>query len=504
MTAVTAPTPRLPDPRMLIDGALVRAGDGRTRDVVNPATGDVLLRVPEAGPEAAADAIGAARRAFDEGPWARSTPQARARTLECVADALERDAERFAALETLDTGKPVAESRDDVAQVAAVFRYYAALLRTRTGDVNPVPDGALSLTLHRPAGVAVMITPWNYPLLQASWKVAPGLAAGCSFVIKPSELTPLTTMALGELLLDAGVPNGVANVVTGAGPDLGAALVADERIDMISFTGGLTTGREIARTAAERAIRVALELGGKNPNIVLADADLEVAADRALDAVFFHAGQVCSAGSRLLLDDAVHDEVVGAILARAAHIRLGFGWEDDTEMGPLISHRHRERVEGYVALAQQEGATLRLGGTRPTSARLAGGAYLQPTVLTGLREDGRVAREEIFGPVLTVERVHGLDDALRRANATETGLAAAIWTADAGTALDAASRLRFGTVWWNDFHPYFPEAPWGGFKASGVGRELGRSGLREYQEEQHVYLNLRPRAGGAFGARDAT
>jgi betaine-aldehyde dehydrogenase len=496
------PTPRLPDAGLRVGGATLAADDGRTRAIVNPATGDVLAHVPEAGHAEAAAAVTTARRAFDDGPWPRTSPQARARVLERVADALEGDAERFAALETLDTGKPLAESRDDIDQVGGVFRYYAALLRSQTGDVNPVPAGALSLTLHRPAGVAVMITPWNYPLLQASWKIAPGLAAGCAFVMKPSELTPLTTLALMDLLQEAGVPDGVANVVTGSGSELGAALVADERIDMISFTGGLAAGRVIARAAAERAVKVALELGGKNPNIVLADADVGVAADRALEAVFFHAGQVCSAGSRLLLDDAVHDEMVEAILARAARIRLGFGWESGTEMGPLISDDHRARVEDYVTLAQQEGAELRLGGTRPREERLAGGSYLLPTVLTGLPGDGRVAREEIFGPVLTVERVQGLDDAVRRANATDTGLAAAIWTRDAGTALAAAARLRFGTVWWNDFHPYYPEAPWGGFKTSGVGRELGPDGLREYQEAQHVYLNLQPRARGAFGAKD--
>ncbi|MBA2668657.1 MAG: aldehyde dehydrogenase family protein [Trueperaceae bacterium] len=502
MSDSALPTPRLPDAGSIIDGAVVPALDGATRDVHDPATGTTLLAVAEGGRAEGAAAVAAARRAFDAGGWSGSSPQARARTLERVADLLARDAERFAHLETLDTGKPSSESRDDLVQVEAVFRYYAALLRTQTGDVNPVPAGALSLTLHRPAGVVVMITPWNYPLLQASWKVAPGLASGCCFVLKPSELTPLTTLALGALLLEAGVPPGVANVVTGAGGQLGSALVNDERIDMISFTGGLATGRGIARSAADRAVKVALELGGKNPNIVLADADLDVAVDRALDAVFFHAGQVCSAGSRLLVDDAVHDEVVEALIERVARIRVGFGWEEGTEMGPLISHEHRDKVEGYVALAQEEGAELRLGGRRPQNARFSQGSFLEPTILTGLPPEGRVAREEIFGPVLTVERFSGLDEALARANATDTGLAAAIWTRDVGTALAAAGRLRFGTVWWNDFHPYFPEAPWGGFKTSGVGRELGRTGLREYQEEQHVYLNLRPRLGGAFGMRE--
>jgi betaine-aldehyde dehydrogenase len=499
MNVPPAPTPTLPTADLFIDGAFGAGATGERREVRCPATGRVLVSVTEADADDARRATTAARRAFDQGGWPRATPRERAAVLERAAAILERDAERIAALETLDTGKPLAESRDDLAQVADVFRYYAALIRTEAGEVNRAEGAALSLTLRRPAGVVAMITPWNYPLLQASWKVAPALAAGCTFVLKPSELTPLTTLALAEVLAEAGLPAGVANVVTGSGATVGGALVADPRVDVVSFTGGLATGRLIARAAAERAARVALELGGKNPNIVLADADLAVAADRALDAVFFHAGQVCSAGSRLLVDERVHDELVASVCERAERIRLGVGWDPATEMGPLISAEHREKVEGYVALALAEGARLAVGGARPAEPGLAAGAFLRPTVITDLPSDGRVAREEIFGPVLTVERVAGLDDALARANATDTGLAAGVWTRELKTALTAAERLRFGTVWWNDFHPYFPEAPWGGFKASGVGRELGRSGLREFQEEQHLYLQADPRPSGSFG-----
>jgi len=499
MNVPPPPTPPLPTTELFIDGAFRAAATGERRDVRCPATGRVLAAVSEADAGDAGHATAAARRAFDQGGWPHATPRERAAVLERAATVLERDAERIAALETLDTGKPLAESRDDLAQVADVFRYYAALVRTEAGEVNRADGAALSLTLRRPAGVVAMITPWNYPLLQASWKVAPALAAGCTFVLKPSELTPLTTLALAEVLAEAGVPHGVANVVTGSGATVGGALVADPRVDVVSFTGGLATGRLIARAAAERAARVALELGGKNPNIVLADADVAVAADRALDAVFFHAGQVCSAGSRLLVDERVHDELVAIVCERAERIRLGVGWDPATEMGPLISAEQREKVEGYVALALAEGGRLAVGGARPAAPELAAGAFLRPTVITDLPSDGRVAREEIFGPVLTVERVAGLDEALARANATDTGLAAGIWTRELKTALTAAERLHFGTVWWNDFHPYFPEAPWGGFKASGVGRELGRSGLREYQEEQHLFLQADPRPSGAFG-----
>ncbi len=493
------PEPTLPTPDLFVDGAFVPAVEGARRDVLCPATGRTLARVAEGGREDVDRALRAAREAFDHGPWPRATPRERAAVLERVAGLLERDQERFAQLETLDTGKTLGESRDDVAQVADVFRYFAALVRVDGGHVNRAEGAVLSLTIARPAGVVALITPWNYPLLQASWKVAPALAAGCTFVLKPSELTPLTTLALAETLAEAGLPKGVANVVTGAGATVGAALVDDPRVDMVSFTGGLATGRHIAAAAAQRAAKVALELGGKNPNIVLADADVALAADHALEAVFFHAGQVCSAGSRLLVAAPVHDELVERLEARIVAIRLGVGWDPATEMGPLISAGHLDKVEGYVRLAQEEGAVLRLGGRRPTGEAFENGCFLEPTLLLDLPPEGRVAREEIFGPVLTIERVRDLDDAIARADATDTGLAAAVWTRDVGTALLAAERLRFGTVWWNDFHPYFPEASWGGFKTSGVGRELGRAGLREFQEEQHVYLNGRPARSDAFG-----
>lgn len=494
------PTPRLPEAALRIGGRAVAPAGDATRPVINPATGDVIVTMPEATAADVDAAVMAARTAFDDGAWARTHESERSRLLLTVADLMERDAEEFAALETLDTGKTLTESRADMSDVSGVFRYFAALIATQTGSVNPVPASALSLTLHEPLGVVAMITPWNYPLLQAVWKIAPALAAGCTFVVKPSELTPLTTLRFADLLQEAGVPDGVANVVLGAGSEVGAALVEHPSVDMVSFTGGTGTGRVISRVAAEHVKRVALELGGKNPNIVFADADFDAAVDKALEAVFFHAGQVCSAGSRLLVEESLHEEFVAAVLDRARRIRLGFGWEDGTEMGPLISTEHREKVEGYVRLAQEEGASLLLGGERPSEPRLARGSYLQPTVLGGLPSSGRVAREEIFGPVLTVETFTEPADAVRLANATDTGLAAAVWTRDTPKAMAVGRRLRFGTVWLNDFHPYFPQAPWGGYKQSGVGRELGLTGLREYQEEKHLYLNLDVRAAGWFGS----
>ena len=499
MTLASAPTPRLPRPSLQIGGEAVDSSGDKTRAVLNPATGETIVHVPDATREDVERAVAAARAAFDEGPWPLTTAQERSRLLHAVADLMERDVEEFAGLETLDTGKTLSESRADMTDIAGVFRYFAALIATQSGSVNPVPANALSLTLHEPLGVVAMITPWNYPLLQAAWKIAPALAAGCTFVIKPSELTPLTTLRFGELLHEAGVPAGVANAVLGAGSEVGAALVEHPAVDMVSFTGGIASGRVITRAAAEHVKRVALELGGKNPNIVFADADFDTAVDKALEAVFFHAGQVCSAGSRLLVEESLHERFVEALLERARRIRLGFGWEDGTEMGPLISHEHREKVEGYVRLAQDEGAKLLLGGKRPADPRLAGGCYLEPTILDGLPSTGRVATEEIFGPVLTIETFANPKEAVRLANDTSTGLAAAVWTRDTPKAMAIARRLRFGTVWLNDFHPYFPQAPWGGYKQSGVGRELGLTGLREYQEEKHLYLNLEVKAGGWFG-----
>ncbi len=475
------------------------AARGGTRNILEPARGGLLAVVPEGTSEDVDAAVGAARRAFDAGPWPRLHAQERARVLHRAADLIDAHAGELARLETWDTGKTLPESRDDMAQVAEAFRYFASLVATRGGEVNPVQADALSLTVHEPVGVAALVTPWNYPLLQASWKLAPALAAGCTLVIKPSELTPLSTVRAVELLHEAGVPGDAANVVLGSGPEVGAPLVEHPDVDLVSFTGGIVTGRAIARAAAGTAKRVALELGGKNPNIVFDDADFDAALDHALNAVFYHAGQVCSAGSRLLVHDALHDRFLEALLARAADIRLGYGWEEATEMGPLVSEQHRAKVEGLIALALDEGATLRLGGKRPEEEPYRQGAFLLPTVLSDVRRDMRIAHEEIFGPVLTVERFADEDDAVAAANGTKTGLAAAVWTRDVVKGVRVGRALRFGTVWLNDFHPYYPQAPWGGMKESGVGRELGLTGLREYQEEKHLYLNLDVHPVGWFG-----
>jgi betaine-aldehyde dehydrogenase len=484
---------------LYIDGAWVPAAGGGERDVVNPFDGSRVRGVAEAAAVDVAAAVAAARRAFDAGPWPLAPAGDRAALLHRVADLLGRDREEIAHTETLDTGKTLAESRIDVDDVTAVFRYYAALAAGDPGRLVDAGDPAvLSRVVYEPVGVCALIAPWNYPLLQASWKVAPALAAGNTMVIKPSEITPLSTIALVGLLADAGTPPGVVNLVLGAGDPVGSSLVADPRVDLVSFTGGLATGRAIMRVAAEGVTKVALELGGKNPNIVFADADRGAALDAALTGVFLHAGQVCSAGTRLLVQDELHDEFVAEFARRADLIRLGSGFDPASESGPLVSAEHRAKVERYVAIGLEEGARLLAGGRRPDEPDLQAGYFYRPTVFAGCDRTMRIVQEETFGPIVTVERFTTEDEAVALGNDTDYGLAGAVWTSDRARADRLARRLRHGTVWINDFGPYLPQAEWGGFKRSGIGRELGPGGLAEYREAKHIYENTAPAAKGWF------
>jgi betaine-aldehyde dehydrogenase len=386
-----------------------------------------------------------------------------------------------------------------VDDVVAVFRYYADLADKDPGRlVDAGSPTVVSRVVVEPVGVCALITPWNYPLLQISWKLAPALAAGNTVVVKPSEVTPMTTIALVELLAEAGAPAGVVNLVLGAGAAVGGALVESPLVDLVSFTGGIDTGRAILRAAATTVKKVSVELGGKNPNIVFADTDLDTVVDNALTAVFLHAGQVCSAGARLLVEDSIHDAVVEAVGRRADRIVLGSGLEEGTESGPLVSAAQRERTERYVASALAEGARLVAGGRRPEEPELQGGFFYRPTVLADCTRGMTVVREETFGPILTIERFATEEEAVALGNDTDYGLAGAVWTSDAARGERVARALRAGTVWINDYHPYVPQAEWGGYKRSGNGRELGPAGLAEYQETKHIWHNTAPAPAGWF------
>lgn len=486
-------------PSLYIDGAWVSPASGATSEVINPSDATVVATVDIADDADVRRAIAAARRAFDETEWPRSPIADRVALLTRTADLLERDRDRIARAETLNTGKALREGCYDVDDVIKVFRYYAGLADKEAGRIVAAPGADIvSRIVYEPVGVCGLIGPWNYPLLQMSWKVAPALAAGNTMVLKPASLTPLTTIILVELLEEAGVPPGVVNLVLGPGGRVGEALAASRDVDLVSLTGGLEAGRRILVAAAGNVKRVALELGGKSPNIIFADADFEAALDHALAGAFIHSGQVCSAGCRLIVEDSIHDRFVEELGRRAERIRLGHGLDPATETGALISAEHRDKVERYIRLGIDQGARLVAGGGRPVAPELQAGFFLRPTVFADCRRDMTIIREEVFGPVVTVERFATEDEAIRLGNDTTYGLSGAVWTSDPDRAQRVAARLRHGTVWINDYNVYMAQAEWGGFKQSGIGRELGQGGLDEYREAKHIYENTAPAPGGWF------
>ncbi|HEX7404422.1 MAG TPA: aldehyde dehydrogenase family protein [Candidatus Nanopelagicaceae bacterium] len=488
-----------PSPGLFIGGKWRTASDSGVREILSPHDGSVVARVPEATAADASDAIAAARASFDSGIFSSWSWVARSALVAKVADLLERDAAEIALKESNDTGKRIVEAEYDVADVVATFRYFADLGRQQHDRVvGSGLDQVDSRIVHEPVGVCALIGPWNYPLLQASWKVAPALVAGCSFILKPSELTPSSAIHLLGLIEEAGAPVGVANLLLGSGAIVGALLTRDSRVDLVSFTGGLSTGKAIMASAAESVKKVALELGGKNPNIIFADADLDAAIDNAVTAAFLHSGQVCSAGTRLLVESSVHDLVVKQIVQRAQLIRLGGPKDLAAETGPLISQGHLRKVEDYLSHAVAEGAQVLTGGRRSSREDLKSGWYFEPTVLDGCDTKMYCVQEESFGPIMTVEVFTTESEAVALGNDTIYGLAGAVWSSDNAKAQRVARALRHGTIWVNDYGPYRPQAEWGGFKASGIGRELGPTGLQEYLEIKHIWTNNSPTRSGWF------
>ena len=475
--------------KLLIDGQWV---DGSKKfDTINPATEEVLAEITEASPADVDRAVEAARRAFEDrnGPWRKLSASERGRLIWKLADLIEKNIEELAELETLDNGKPIFESRYvDMPMVIDVLRYYAGLATKIHGETVNTFETAFTYTLREPVGVVGLIVPWNFPLLLASWKLGPALACGNTLVLKPAEQTPLTALRVGELMIEAGFPAGVVNILTG-GPETGKAIVTHPGIDKIAFTGSTAVGKEIMRGAADTLKRVTLELGGKSPNIVFADADIDNAVKGAINGIFYGKGEVCNAGSRLFLESKLKDDFTEKLVARASKMRPADPLDPKTRLGAIVSQEQMKTVLGFIEAGKSEGAKLVSGGNR-TSVNGGKGFFIEPTIFGDVKNDMRIAQEEIFGPVLSVLTFDDIDEVIERANNNPYGLAAAVWTRDVKKAHMVSRRLKAGTVWINTYGLMDAALPFGGYKSSGFGRELGAHAIEHYTELKTVWLNM--------------
>ena len=491
MTTATAPVSKSPSPhvkvrqtKMLIDGKWVDSASGKTFETINPATGEVIARVAEGDKADVDKAVKAARKAFEKGPWRKTTARERGRMLNKLADLIEQNFDELAALETLDNGKPIRDSRTaDLPLVLDCYRYYAGWADKIEGKTIPVNGPFFCYTRHEPVGVVGQIIPWNFPMLMQAWKWGPALAAGCTVVLKPAEQTPLTALRVGELAMEAGFPEGVINIIPGFGETAGAAIAEHNDVDKVAFTGSTEVGKLIMQAAGRTNLkRVTLELGGKSPNIVFSDADMDAAVEGAFVGLFLNQGQCCCAGSRLFVENTVHDEFVDRVLKRTKKQKLGDPFDPKTTQGPQVSEEQFNKILGYIESGKSCGAKLQTGGGRHGKQ----GYFVEPTVFTDVKDEHEIAQEEIFGPVMSVIKFNDIDEVIQRGNRTMYGLAAAVWTRDITKAHRMAAELKAGTVWINCYDVFDAAAPFGGFKMSGIGRELGEYALRNYTEVKTV------------------
>jgi aldehyde dehydrogenase (NAD+) len=487
-TTAFQPEIKLGPTKLLINGKWVNSTSGKTFPTVNPSTGDVITQVAESDAADVDKAVAAARVAFDKGPWRKMSASQRGRLMNKLADLVEKYADELAQLEALDNGKPAHIARAaDVNLTMACYRYYAGWADKIQGKTIPVNGRYFCYTKHEPVGVVGQIIPWNFPLLMQAWKLGPALAAGCTVVMKPAEQTPLTALRVGELIMEAGFPEGVVNILPGYGPTAGAAIARHFDVDKVAFTGSTEVGHLIMKAAAETNLkRVTLELGGKSPNIVFADADMDEAIEGSHQALFFNQGQCCCAGSRLFVEEKCYDEFVEKSVARAKKRTVGNPFDKTTEQGPQVDQDQFDKVMSYIDSGKQEKANLATGGKRVGDK----GYFIEPTVFTDVRDDMKIAREEIFGPVMTILKFKDMSEVIERANKTMYGLAAAVWTKDITKAHAIADGVRAGTVWVNCFDVFDAAAPFGGFKQSGIGRELGEYSLSNYSEIKTVTIKL--------------